>query len=95
MTPAARTARNASLLSCGVCHLLVRKLPGSPEPPGRCPRCGAVLHSRKPDSIARTWALVIAALVFYIPANLLPITQVTSLGVVQSDTILSGVIYFI
>jgi paraquat-inducible protein A len=95
MTPAARTARNASLLSCGVCHLLVRKPPGAADPPGRCPRCGASLHSRKPDSIARTWALVIAALVFYVPANVLPITKVTSLGVVQSDTILSGVIYFI
>jgi paraquat-inducible protein A len=38
---------------------------------------------------------VIAALVFYVPANVLPITKVTSLGVVQLDTILSGVIYFI
>ena len=95
MMPAARTAKSQSLVSCGVCHLLVRKLPGSPEPPGRCPRCGAALHSRKPHSIARTWALVIAALLFYVPANVLPITKVSSLGVVQLDTILSGVIYFI
>ncbi|HSM75162.1 MAG TPA: paraquat-inducible protein A [Desulfobacterales bacterium] len=95
MSPAVRTARAASLLSCGVCHLLARKPPGAVGPAGRCPRCGAALHSRKPDSIARTWALVIAALVFYVPANVLPITQVTSLGMVQSDTILSGVIYFI
>jgi paraquat-inducible protein A len=95
MRPVARTAQSASLLSCGVCHLLVRKPPGGADLPGRCPRCGAALHSRKPDSIARTWALVIAALVFYVPANVLPITKVTSLGVVQLDTILSGVIYFI
>jgi paraquat-inducible protein A len=53
------------------------------------------LHSRKPNSIARTWALVIAAFVFYVPANVLPITKVTSLGATQSDTIISGVIYFI
>jgi len=53
------------------------------------------LHSRKPNSIARTWALVIAAFILYIPANVLPITKVTSLGIVQSDTIMSGVIYFI
>jgi paraquat-inducible protein A len=38
---------------------------------------------------------VIAAMVFYIPANVLPITHTTSLGKVQSDTIMSGVIYFI
>jgi paraquat-inducible protein A len=60
-----------------------------------CPRCGAELHIRKPNSIARTWALVLAACIFYIPANLFPITTVTSLGYVQSDTIMSGVIYFI
>jgi paraquat-inducible protein A len=33
--------------------------------------------------------------VFYIPANLIPITKVTSFGAVQTDTIMSGVIYFI
>ena len=95
MRPVASTAQNASLLSCGVCHLLVRRPPGATEQAGKCPRCGAALHSRKPNSIARTWALVIAAFILYIPANVLPITKVTSLGIVQSDTIMSGVIYFI
>ncbi len=60
-----------------------------------CPRCGSRVHSRKPNSIQRTWALVLAALVLYIPANVLPITTVISLGHIQSDTIISGVIYFI
>jgi len=60
-----------------------------------CPRCGSLLHQRKPRSLARTWALVIAAFIFYIPANVLPITKVISLGKAQSDTIMSGVIYFI
>jgi paraquat-inducible protein A len=95
MSPAGRTARSASLVSCGVCHLLVRRPPGVADPVGKCPRCGAALHSRKPHSIARTWALVIAAMIFYVPANVLPITKVTSLGATQSDTIMSGVIYFI
>jgi len=95
MRSADRTALNSSLLSCGICHLLVRKPPGAADPAGKCPRCGAALHSRKPNSIARTWALVIAALIFYVPANVLPITKVTSLGATQSDTIMSGVIYFI
>jgi paraquat-inducible protein A len=95
MTPAGRTALSAALLSCGVCHLLVRRPPGAEHVEGSCPRCGAALHVRKPHSIARTWALVIAAFIFYIPANVLPITKVTSLGATQSDTIMSGVIYFI
>ena len=96
MSEGALTGIQAGLVSCPGCHLLVQL----PRPAGvgartRCPRCRTSLHLRKPDSIARTWALVIAALIFYIPANVLPITQVTSLGSVQADTILSGVIYFI
>ena len=90
------TAKAAFLLSCPVCHLLVRRpSKASTGAFGRCPRCGETLHLRKPNSIARTWALIIAALIFYIPANLIPITTVTSLGTVQTDTIMSGVIYFI
>ena len=95
MRPAARTAQTASLVSCTVCHLLVRRRPAAFGPAGECPRCGAALHARKPNSIARTWALVIAAIILYVPANVLPITKVTSLGMTQSDTIMSGVIYFI
>jgi paraquat-inducible protein A len=89
------TARRAGLIACSVCHLLCAAAAERPAKTPRCPRCGAALHSRKPDSIARTWALVIAACIFYIPANVLPMTTVTSLGMVQSDTIMSGVIYFV
>jgi len=52
------------------------------------------MHFRKPDSIGRTWALIIAALVLYVPANVLPVTITRSLFGVQSDTIMSGVAYF-
>jgi paraquat-inducible protein A len=85
------TARHAGLVGCPCCHLLCRQAPQ----PAACPRCGAPLHIRKPGSIGRTWALVLAAALFYIPANVLPITHTTSLGREQSDTIISGVIYFI
>jgi paraquat-inducible protein A len=95
MNAACRTARGAALVSCPCCHLLCRRQPAQDVRPGRCPRCGETLHSRKPDSIVRTWALTLAALIFYLPANLLPVTTVTSLGKSQSDTIMSGVLYFI
>ena len=88
-----KTAQDAGLISCHSCHLLCQR---AKQPSHMlCPRCGASMHDRKPNSIARTWALVIAALIFYIPANLLPITIVISLGKAQSDTIMSGVIYFV
>jgi paraquat-inducible protein A len=89
------TAKELSLISCRSCHLLCRP-PGVEESAQiLCPRCGAPLHQRKPNSIARTWALILTAYVLYVPANLFPITKVTSLGKTQLDTIMSGVIYFI
>ncbi len=60
-----------------------------------CPRCGAPVHYRKANSINRTWALVIAAAIFYFPANIFPVTYTAALGNVQADTIMSGVIYFL
>ena len=82
------TARSLGLARCHDCGLLVA------ANCTLCPRCGAHLHLRKPDSLGRTTALVLAALVLYLPANLLPITVTTAIGTRQADTILSGVIYF-
>jgi paraquat-inducible protein A len=73
---------------CETCGLL-----GSPVLSARCTRCGSVLHYRKPHSIQRTWAFLIAAYTLYLPANLLPITITHSLFGVQQDTIMSGVAY--
>lgn len=89
------SALSNCLISCQCCHLLCSRPLISGNQRMRCPRCGDPLYPRKPNSISRTWALVIAALIFYIPANTLPIMTVTSLGHRQSDTILSGVLYFI
>jgi paraquat-inducible protein A len=87
------TAAAASLVGCHTCGL-VAHVPGDAHGVHLvCPRCGAALHRRKPDSLGRTWALVIAACLLYVPANVLPITFTTTFGSTQSDTILSGVIY--
>jgi paraquat-inducible protein A len=88
------TAARAGLLNCHRCSLLIRRPSMAARPVVRCPRCGSRLHSRKPNSISHTWALVIAAAIFYIPANLLPVTITTYLGTTQADTIMSGIIYF-
>ncbi|HSJ97850.1 MAG TPA: paraquat-inducible protein A [Myxococcota bacterium] len=93
MSGAPRTGLAASCWRCHDCALLCR-VPGGAHA-AHCPRCGAALHPRKPRSVERTWALVIAASLCYLPANLLPIMTVTSLGKAQSDTILSGVVYLL
>lgn len=83
-----RRARGAPLrrLGCDTCGFVVRAGPGA-----HCPRCSFVLRPRKRDSIARTWALGITALILYIPANLYPVLTVTKLGYVTPSTILGGV----
>ena len=94
MNETSMTAASASLLSCHSCNLLSKTSDSHGHSHALCPRCGAPLHQRKSNSLTRTWALTIAATIFYIPANVLPITVVTSLGKTQADTIMSGVIYF-
>jgi paraquat-inducible protein A len=85
------TAATQGLLACHACGLVARA--GSSGHHAWCPRCGSVLHFRKPDSINRTWAFLIAAVVLYIPANVLPVMETSSLFGSQQDTIMSGVVY--
>jgi paraquat-inducible protein A len=89
-SPGDDPARTA-FLACHACAQLVPADALQDQGHAACPRCGAALHHRKPESLARTWALLIAATILYIPANLLPIMTVISLGTGEADTILSGV----
>lgn len=81
------------LIGCHSCKLVCRT-PGLSSH-YTCPRCQAPLHFRKTASIQRTWALIIAAVLLYIPANIFPVTMTSALGHEQADTIFSGVIYFL
>jgi paraquat-inducible protein A len=85
------TAAQCGLALCHDCGLLASAQ--THAHPLRCPRCGATLHLRKPASLSRTWAFLIAAMVMYIPANMLPVMYTNSLFGTENDTILSGVVY--
>lgn len=86
-------AIDAGLLLCHECHQLNRQ--DGEQNAQHCTRCGAVVHARRPNSLMRTWALLVTAAILYMPANLLPIMTVSSLGKGQPDTIMSGVITLI
>ncbi|MFI8608121.1 paraquat-inducible protein A [Pseudomonas sp. NPDC077649] len=86
-------AIDADLLICCECHQLNPHAPGAEH--GHCSRCGARLHARKPHSLRRTWALLLTATILYVPANLLPIMAVNSLGKGEPSTIIGGVIELI
>ena len=89
------SAARAGMIGCHACgQVQTREAATRVRPAQRCARCGATLHVRDPDSITRTWALLIAAAILYIPANLLPVLHTASLFGNEDDTIMSGVVYF-
>jgi paraquat-inducible protein A len=83
------TAAGRHLAACHVCCKLAAA--------GRrsCPRCGAPLHLRKPDSLQRTLALLVTASILYLPANLYPIMITEHLGKSEESTIIGGVILLV
>jgi len=84
-------AADQGLTGCHCCGLLARCTGGE----CRCPRCGSPLHLRLPNSLARTWACLLTAVILYVPANTLPVMITHYLGKDLSATILSGVVLFI
>jgi paraquat-inducible protein A len=75
------------VVSCPSCDLL---LPMSYDG-GRCPRCGARVHARKPDSIVRTAALVATGYLLYLPANIYSMSTMHSIAGREPHTIFWGI----
>ncbi|MBW2282321.1 MAG: paraquat-inducible protein A [Deltaproteobacteria bacterium] len=85
------TAAARGLIRCHGCERLSRRRRLGAGASASCSRCGTLLQQRQPDSLSRTWALVIAAYICYVPANLYPVMVFSRLGQPEGDTILSGV----
>lgn len=80
------------LIACHECDLLMRKPTLAHGEKALCPRCGYELYAHRYNVVQRSLALVIAALLLYIPANFLPIMQLNLLGQSAQDTVWSGVL---
>ncbi len=89
-----KTAREAGLVRCLDCGKLSAVVAVHDDEVQRCPRCRAILHLRKTRSISKTWALVLTAGFFYLPANMFPMMRVDFMGSPDGSTILDGIIYF-
>lgn len=89
-TSTVELANEGQLASCPACGLVQIIEAGSE--PCDCSRCSATIHFRKPDTTVRVWALSLAAAIAYIPANVLPVMQVTTPTGSTAHTILGGVI---
>lgn len=78
-----RTAEHA--IGCETCHQVSYAKDGED-----CPRCGEILHTRKPGSLSKAAAFMITAAILYIPSNVFPIMTVVRFGKVQHYTIYGG-----
>jgi paraquat-inducible protein A len=79
------------LTLCHECDLLnrVRGVPRGGA--ARCPRCGGVLYRRVPNSLDRTLALAVAAMILFIVANSFPFLAMKMQGNVTHTTLATGV----
>jgi paraquat-inducible protein A len=84
-------AAGRGLATCGICGLLAQAQDHQGAAMA-CPRCGTRLHPRRAASIERSGALLLAAAICYVPANMLPVLLTTSTGMSEADTILGGVV---
>ncbi len=89
-----RTAAQLGLMRCHECNRLISVTGLDESEHLTCPRCDSSMHFRVNSSVARTWALVITSLILFFPANMLPIMEVTFLGIPDRSTILDGILYF-
>ncbi len=81
-------AADLLLAQCHFCHT-ISKVDGSGEL--FCPECDHRVSLRNRKSLSRSWAWLLTATVFYIPANFLPVATIAKLASNQPDTIFSGV----
>lgn len=85
------SAASQRLWNCECCGLVSQARERSDETP-RCPRCLYALHERKPYSVQRTWAYLVAAILLYVPANVLPVMGTASVLGKFEHTILGGIV---
>ena len=86
--PATRT------IACKTCGQLHTMVPLRPGDEAMCTRCSAPLERRPHNSLARTAAFALAALLLYIPANAFPILRLQLYGSYTESTVWDGVVLF-
>ena len=83
--------KQSNLVACKVCGQ-IHELPElKPRMVAECVRCGSRIEKRSRRSLHRTAAFSLAALLLYIPANILPILHLELYGAVSENTVWDGV----
>lgn len=85
------TVHSKPLIACHECDLLLREIPLLPGGIACCCCCGAPLYRNSPDSLDRTLALVLAAAVLFITANVYPILGIEIQGARNATNLFGAV----
>jgi len=86
-------ASHMGLVRCHVCGMSCES-DGTDASDRRCGRCDAPLHGVRGDRMGASCALLLAALICYVPANIMPVMYTQLLGRGSENTILQGVAEF-
>ncbi len=81
-----------ALIACHECDLLMHHPRSGEEQKACCPRCGYEMVVHRSHMRRRSLALVLTALILFVPANFLPIMSLNVLGQNAVDTVWSGVL---
>src|SRR5206468_9294052 len=73
-----------------ICGLVQRVEELPPGMAAQCCRCHSTILQRKPNSLNRTAALSLAALILYVPANIYPILRMDYYGAYSESTVWDG-----
>lgn len=79
-----------SIIVCKTCGLLQRTAALQLGSVAECCRCGSTVGRYNSDSLARTAAFSLAALIFYVPANVYPILSMDFYGAYSENTVWEG-----
>ena len=93
-TPASDPRRDRvamGVVACHTCDLLTRPSDAAGTT-SLCPRCGAVLHRQKSNSIDRPLAFALSGLILFAIALTHPFLAMKSGGFVQETTLLTGIL---
>ncbi len=81
----------APLIACHECDLLQRETPLPRGGVARCGRCGATLYRSHPESLERTFALTVGAIMLFAIANAFPIVGLQLQGQLIQTTLFNTV----
>jgi paraquat-inducible protein A len=79
-----------TIIACENCGLVQRMEELQSGTAAECGRCGSIIAERKVNSIGRTAAFSLAALILYVPANISPILRMNYYGAYSENTVWTG-----